>query len=153
MDFFQDFSRFFNFSKKYFFIYGSIEKIFFEKVENFSEHQDRSEISWRIEWEHSQPLKITPGIHLEKKIHLFSSKCFWEGTTLWNPLYSTKRNSATSEPSRRRRRPRQHAEELNWRSAAGHQPTPPGESIALPKSESADPGESDGNHLKELKII
>ena len=38
---------------------GSIENIFFGKVGNFFEHQERSRISLRIEWEHSQPLKTT----------------------------------------------------------------------------------------------
>ena len=41
---------------KYFWI---DRKIFFEKVEKIFEHKYRFKISLRIEWEHSQPLKIT----------------------------------------------------------------------------------------------
>ena len=38
-------------------MFGSID--FFKKLRNFFEHQYRSKISLRIEWEHSQPLKFT----------------------------------------------------------------------------------------------
>jgi len=48
-----------NISKNNILIFGSIEKICFEKVENIFGHQYRSEISLRIEWEYSQPLKTT----------------------------------------------------------------------------------------------
>ena len=49
-----------NFSeKKYFFPKTIFEKIFFGKVDFFFEHQGRSKISLRIEWDHSQPLRTT----------------------------------------------------------------------------------------------
>ena len=35
------------------------KKYFLKKLRNFLEHQYRLKISLRIEWEHSQPLKIT----------------------------------------------------------------------------------------------
>ena len=35
------------------------KNFFLERVGKFFEHQDRSKISVRIEWEHSQPLKST----------------------------------------------------------------------------------------------
>ena len=35
------------------------KKYFLEKLRNFFEHQYRSKMSLRIEWEHSQPLKFT----------------------------------------------------------------------------------------------
>ena len=41
------------------FCFRSIEKIFFEEVEKKSGHQCRMEISLRIEWDHSQPLKTS----------------------------------------------------------------------------------------------
>ena len=47
-------------------IFGSTEKIFSEKVGNFFEHQGRLKICSRIDWEHSQPLKITPRPCLKK---------------------------------------------------------------------------------------
>ena len=53
------FLRFFDFSICSNFFW-SIEKIFFEEVEKKSEHQYRSKISLRIEWEHSQPLEMVP---------------------------------------------------------------------------------------------
>ena len=47
-------------------IFGSTEKIFLGKVEKIFEHQGRLKICSRIEWEHSQPLKITPWPCLKK---------------------------------------------------------------------------------------
>ena len=46
---FKNFQKKLNRSKKY----------FLKKLRNFFEHQYRFKISLRIEWEHSQPLKIT----------------------------------------------------------------------------------------------
>ena len=48
-------------------IFGSIEKIFLGKVGNFFEHQGRSKICSRIEWKHSQALKITLGHRIKKR--------------------------------------------------------------------------------------
>ena len=48
-------------------IFGSTEKIFFGKVIKKSEHQGRRKICSRIEWKHSQPLKITPRPCLKKE--------------------------------------------------------------------------------------
>ena len=54
-----DFSR--NFPKKKVWYFWIARKyIFFGKVGKYFGHQDRSKISSRIEWEHSQPQKSTP---------------------------------------------------------------------------------------------
>ena len=52
-------------------IFGSTEKLFFGKVRNFFEHQDRCKICSRIEWKHSQPLKITLRPSLKENIIFF----------------------------------------------------------------------------------
>ena len=57
-------------SKNMFWIKKSIEKIFFGKVGNFFEHQDRSKNSLRIEWKHSQPLRTTLK-HCSRRVILF----------------------------------------------------------------------------------
>ena len=49
-------------------IFGSTEKIFLGKVGKKIEHQGRCKICSRIEWKHSQPLKIT----LRHTIRFFS---------------------------------------------------------------------------------
>ena len=46
--------------KKFFHQKKMFEKIFLEKVVKFFEHLGRSKICLRIEWKHSQHLKITP---------------------------------------------------------------------------------------------
>ena len=56
--------------KNMFWIKKSIEKIFFGKVGNFFEHQDRSKNSLRIEWKHSQPLRTTLK-HSSRRVILF----------------------------------------------------------------------------------
>ena len=66
--------------KSILFFFGSIEKIFFERVENFFEHQDRNKISLRIEWEHSQPLKQTLKHSYAIQVGLSSHRnvrCYW----------------------------------------------------------------------------
>ena len=49
--------------------FGSTEKIFFGKVGNFFDHQGRSKICLRIEWEHSQPPR--------KPLDTISRACFF----------------------------------------------------------------------------
>ena len=48
-----------NFPKTKNMFFNRPKNFFFERVGKFFEHQDRSKISVRIEWEHSQPLKST----------------------------------------------------------------------------------------------
>ena len=60
-----------NFPKIWQNIFGSIEKIIFGKVGKFFKHQSRSKICSRIEWEHSQPLKITLRSCLKKNLIIF----------------------------------------------------------------------------------